>query len=61
MKEFLSQRGLEFEVKDIHYDPVAQDEMISMGFTSIPVTVVGDQPPVLGTNYQQIESALRAG
>ena len=48
-------------MKDIHNDPVAQDEMISMGFTSIPVTVVGDQPPVLGTNYQQIESARRAG
>ena len=59
MKEFLSQRGLEFEVKDVHTDPVAQDEMVSMGFASIPVTVIGDHPPVLGANYQQIESALK--
>ncbi len=58
MKEFLSQKGLEFEVKDVHNDPVAQDEMVTMGFASIPITVVGDQPPVLGANYQQIESAL---
>lgn len=60
MKEFLSQKGLEFEVKDVHNDPVAQEEMVSMGFSAIPITVVGDQPPVLGANYQQIESALKA-
>lgn len=59
MKEFLSQKGLEFVVKDVHNDPEAQDEMVSMGFAGIPVTVIGDAAPVLGANYQQIESALQ--
>ncbi len=59
MKEYLSQKDLEFEVKDVHNDPAAQDEMVSMGFAAIPVTVVGDQPPILGANFSQIDSALR--
>ena len=60
MKEFLSSRNLEFEVKDVHTDPQAQSDMMEMGFSAIPVTVVADQPPILGANFQQIESALRS-
>ena len=48
-------------MKDVHNDPVAQEEMVSMGFAAIPVTVVGEHPPVLGANYQQIEAALKEG
>ena len=58
MKEFLSRKGLEFEVRDIHTDTAAQEEMIEMGFASIPITVVGDAPPVLGANFKAIEAAL---
>ncbi len=58
MKEFLSQKDLEFEVKDVHTDTTAQAEMVQMGFAAIPVTVVGDAPPILGADFKQIEAAL---
>ena len=58
MKEFLSQKGLEFEVKDVHSDQSAQEDMVRMGFSAIPVTVVGDQPPILGADFEKIEAAL---
>ena len=43
MKGFLSQKGVEFEVRDITEDESAQAELVAMGFTAIPVTVVGDR------------------
>ena len=47
MKEFLSQKGLEFEVKDIHSDASAQNDMAEMGMpwpeNSIPM--VGARGP----------------
>lgn len=58
MKEFLSQKGLDFEVKDVHTDMAAQEEMIKMGFSAIPVTVVGDAAPILGADFEKIEAAL---
>lgn len=32
--------------------------MIEMGFMSIPVTKIGDSPPILGADFKQIDSAL---
>ena len=58
MKGFLSQRGIEFEVRDITEDESAQAELVEMAFTAIPVTVVGDKPPILGANFQEIEDAI---
>ena len=58
MKEFLTQKGLDYEVKDIQADPSAQAEMVEMGFMSIPVTVVGDAAPILGADFKKIEAAL---
>lgn len=58
MKGFLSQKGVEFEVRDITEDESAQAELVAMGFTAIPVTVVGDNAPVLGANFKEIEGLL---
>ncbi|MEM7205094.1 MAG: glutaredoxin family protein [Planctomycetota bacterium] len=58
MKDYLSRKDLEFEVKDIYTDQAAQAEMVEMGFASIPVTKVGDAPPIVGANFKQIEAAL---
>lgn len=59
MKEFLSRQGVEFEVRDISEDESAQLELMDMGFTSIPVTVVGDGEPIVGADLKKIEAALR--
>ena len=58
MKEFLSKKGLDYEVKDIHQDMAAQQEMIEMGIMSIPVTVVDGGQPIVGADFKQIEAAL---
>ncbi len=60
MKGFLSQKGIEYDVRDIQSDESAQAELMEMGFTAIPVTVVDDQDPILGANLKAIESALSA-
>jgi glutaredoxin len=58
VKEFLSKKGLEFEVKDIHKDTNARDEMIEMGLMSIPVTRIDGGPPIVGADFKRIEKAL---
>ena len=60
MKGFLSQKGIEYDVRDIQSDESAQAELMEMGFTAIPVTVIDDQDPILGANLKAIESALSA-
>ncbi len=60
MKGFLSQKGIEYDLRDIQSDESAQAELMEMGFTAIPVTVVDDQDPILGANLKAIESALSA-
>ena len=60
MKGFLSQKGVEYDVRDIQSDESAQAELMEMGFTAIPVTVIDDQDPILGANLKAIESALSA-
>lgn len=58
MKDYLSSKGLEFEVKDVHTDEQAQDEMANMGMMSIPVTVVDGGPPVVGANFERLDVFL---
>ena len=58
MKDYLTGKNLEFEVKDIHSDSQAQEEMAEMGMMSIPVTIVDGGQPIVGANYKQIDAAL---
>ena len=58
MKGFLSQKNVQFEVRDITADESAERELLDMGFTAVPVTVVGKAPPILGADFRAIERAL---
>ncbi len=58
MKEFLTGKALEFEVKDIHTDSDAQAEMVEMGIMSIPVTRIDGGDPIVGADFKAIEAAL---
>lgn len=58
MKGYLSQKNLEFEVRDISADESAGQELSDMGFTAVPVTVVGDAAPILGADFKKIDTAL---
>jgi glutaredoxin len=56
-KEFLSRRGIAFTVKDIRVDPVAREELLSLGFKSTPVTFV-DGVAVVGFDQEGLLSLL---
>lgn len=58
MKEFLTKKGLKFQVKDVHADATAQDEMAEMGIMSIPVTRIDGGAPIVGADFKKIEAAL---
>lgn len=58
MKDYLTGKGLEFEVKDIHSDDAARDEMVEMGLMSIPVTVIDGGAPIVGADFKGIDRAL---
>jgi glutaredoxin len=58
VKEFLTGKSLEFEVKDIHTDSDAQAEMVEMGIMSIPVTRIDGGEPIVGADFKAIEKAL---
>jgi glutaredoxin len=58
VKEFLSRQGIDYEVRDVHSDETAQMELMDLGFTAIPVTVINDGQPILGADIKKIEAAL---
>ena len=58
MKDYLTGKGLEFEVKDIHNDDAARDGLVEMGLMSIPVTVIDGGAPIVGADYKGIDRAL---
>ncbi len=41
VKEFLSQRGVDFIVKNVATDPQAREEFLRAGFRLPPVTLIG--------------------
>lgn len=58
MKEFLSQRGVEFTEYDVSVDKAAADEMVRLtGQRGVPVIVIGDQV-VIGFNRARLEQLL---
>ena len=56
-KEFLSQRGIVFEEKDITEDPSAVEELERLGAMTTPVIVI-DGEVVIGFNRKRLEELL---
>lgn len=59
MKEFLSRAGRTFNVRNVDEDPAAFNEMVELGFMTIPVTIVGDYV-VRGYDEKKLREALAA-
>jgi len=58
VKELLSHAGVPFVIKNVELDLDAYRDLISRGFRTVPVTLIGDDPSpgvVIGFN----EAALR--
>lgn len=57
MKEFLHQKGVQFTEKDISADEQALNELMAMGYSATPVTVI-DGEAVVGFNRARLEELL---
>jgi glutaredoxin len=59
VKEYLSQKRIEFDDRDITKDPSAISELQKLGFMTTPVTVVGDKV-VVGFDVAKLDEALKS-
>ena len=56
-KEYLSQKGVQFQEKDIAQDPGALAELKKLGYMTTPVIVI-DRTVVVGFDAEKISKAL---
>ncbi len=56
-EEFLSEKGVTFEIKDIINDPTAMAELVEIGLLTTPVTVI-DGEVVVGFDRKKLEALL---
>ena len=57
VKEFLSRAGHSFEVRLVDEDDAAYDELIALGYRTVPVTVIGDRP-IVGFDAAALTKAI---
>ena len=57
VKEYLSQKQVEFDDHDITKDPSAVSELQKLGFMTTPVTVIGDKV-IVGFDVAKRDEAL---
>ncbi|PYV54127.1 MAG: NrdH-redoxin [Acidobacteria bacterium] len=57
-KEYLSQKGIQFQEKDIAQDPDALADLKKLGYMTTPVIVI-DGSVIVGFDADKIEQALR--
>lgn len=56
-KEYLSQKGIVFQERDITRDAAAIEELRQLGYMTTPVTVI-DGTVIVGFDADKIEAAL---
>lgn len=56
-KDYLKEKGVEFNEKNVQVDAAARDELISMGYTGVPVLVIGEEE-IVGFDRARIDAAL---
>ena len=59
MKEFLHLKGIVFTEKDVSADEQALEELMNMGYSATPVTII-DGEAVVGFNRVKLEELLGA-
>ncbi|MFA9423572.1 MAG: glutaredoxin family protein [Sedimentibacter sp.] len=56
-KEYLKEKGYEYEEKNVSTDPAAKKELISLGYMGVPVIMI-DEDVVVGFNRNKLEELL---
>ena len=60
MKEFLSRAGHTYTVKLVDEDSAAYDELLALGYRTVPVTIIGSRA-LRGFDPAALAKALAAG
>jgi glutaredoxin 3 len=58
-KEYLSQKDVKFEDRDITMNPTALEELKKLGYMTTPVLVIGASV-IVGFDTAKIDAALRS-
>ena len=58
-KEYLSQKGLKFQERDVAQDPAALADLKKLGYLTTPVIVI-DGSVIVGFDAAKIDQALRS-
>ncbi len=58
-KEYLSQRNVKFEDRDITKNPTALEELKKLGYMTTPVLLIGTSM-IVGFDPAKIDAALRS-
>ncbi len=56
-KDFIKEKGYEYEEKNVSTDPVAKKELIAMGYMGVPIIFVDDEV-LVGFNRSKLEELL---
>ena len=57
-KKFLKDNGLQFEVRDVFESEQFKDEVVELGFTSLPVVVADGHEPFSGYRPDKLDELL---
>lgn len=57
-KEYLKEKGYEYEEKNVSIDQAAKKELISMGYMGVPVIMIGEEDVVVGFNKSKLDELL---
>lgn len=56
-KDYLHEREIEFEEKNVQSDKEARNELMSMGYTGVPVICIDDEQ-IVGFDKQKLDELL---
>ncbi|OMD44353.1 glutaredoxin family protein [Paenibacillus odorifer] len=59
VKNYLTEQGVPFEVRDVMTSTVYQEEVEKLGFMGVPVTIAGDQA-IKGFNLPALKALIDA-
>ena len=56
-KEYLQEKGYEYEEKNVSTDPEAKKELLSMGYMGVPIIMIDDEV-VVGFDKAKLDEIL---
>lgn len=56
-KEYLKDRSIDFEERNVQTDATARDELVAKGYTGVPVTIINGEE-IVGFDKKKLDTAL---